>query len=276
MSSNGIPSGRPVMYAGLAGDEFGSPGATASLVLLHGLTFDRKMWGPAITALHAVDPDRHVLALDLPGHGGSEPMKSYALADVATALDQAVRDARLELPVVVGHSIAAVICSIYAARHPTSGVVNVDQPLQIGPFASFLRSMGDQLRSPAFQSIWKNFLVHMQIELSPPDAQAMLLAASARTPQAVVLGYWHDILNVPPDELDASVNETLAGLRDRAVPYMVVAGAAPDVEYTKWLAQEIPQATVDVLPASGHFPHLVYPDQFARCLARTRSWSTDS
>ena len=29
---------------------------------------------------------------------------------------------------------AAIIATMYAAQHPTSGVVNVDEPLQTGPF----------------------------------------------------------------------------------------------------------------------------------------------
>ena len=39
-----------------------------------------------------------------------------------------------------------------------------------------------------------------------------------------------------------------------------------------WLNHVLPQATVTVWPASGHFPHLADPRRFAGCLAATARW----
>ena len=116
--------------AGLAADDYGDSDHRPPLVLLHGLTFDRSMWRPALAELHGIDPGRRVLALDLPGHGESPAWSSYDIEGVADGVHRAVDEAELESPVVVGHSIAAVIAGVYAARYPTSGVINVDQPLQ--------------------------------------------------------------------------------------------------------------------------------------------------
>jgi DNA-binding CsgD family transcriptional regulator len=45
-------------------------------------------------------------------------------------------------------------------------------------------------------------------------------------------------------------------------------------DYRNWLNQVLPQATITVWPASGHFPHLAHPRRFAECLAATAGWST--
>ena len=57
--------------AGLAADDYGLSDDRAPLMLLHGLTFDRNLWRPALAELSRIDPNRQILALDLPGHSAS-------------------------------------------------------------------------------------------------------------------------------------------------------------------------------------------------------------
>ena len=107
-------------------------------MLLHGLTYDRRLWGPALDELRTLDPGRRVLNLDLPGHGGS-PQQLVPLDQLAPVIREAVEDAGLRTPVLVGHSAGAILATIYASRYPASGVVNVDQPLLTAPFAQLLK-----------------------------------------------------------------------------------------------------------------------------------------
>ena len=44
------------LFAGLAGDLHGDADDRPPLVLVHGLTFDRSIWGPARAELAAIDP----------------------------------------------------------------------------------------------------------------------------------------------------------------------------------------------------------------------------
>lgn len=263
--------GHAVSFAGWAGDDYGTPDDRPPLVLLHGLTFNRAMWGPALEALKSADPCRRVLTFDLPGHGQSPPSESYAMGDVVAGLHQVIEVAGLASPILVGHSAAAIIATMYAMQHPTSGVVNVDQPLQTGPFAEMLRSMKDQLRGPAFPSIWANFLEHMHIDRLPAAAQELLRSTS--TPQQeLVLGYWHDILNRPAADLNADIAAIPSKLRAAGQPYLIIAGEEVDAGYREWLKQELPDASIVVLAGSGHFPQLAHPDMFAQCLADTAGW----
>ena len=53
---------------------------TPTFVLLHGLTFDRRLWEPVLAALPASAP---AVALDLPGHGAEPPLPEPGLEPVA-------------------------------------------------------------------------------------------------------------------------------------------------------------------------------------------------
>jgi pimeloyl-ACP methyl ester carboxylesterase len=263
------------IIAGLAADDYGSSDSRHPLVLLHGLTFNRGLWRPILAELGRVDPGRRVLAFDLPGHGASPAWSSYDVDSVAERIHQAAEEAHLGPPVVVGHSIAAAIATRYAARYPTSGVVNIDQPLQIGPFAHMVRALAEQLRGPDFSSIWQTFVASMHIERLPKDAQDLVRSSSHAT-QSVVLGYWREVLQRPVEELEALITEGLAAVRVASIPYLFVGGEELHPVYREWMTTMLPNATITVWSDSGHFPHLAHPRRFAACLARTESWSTSS
>ena len=69
-----------------------------------------------------------------------------------------------------------MIATIYAARYPAAGVVNVDQPLQVEPFARLVRR-SRSLRGPGFAQVWEQFEASMGIGLLPQDTQDLLQSA---------------------------------------------------------------------------------------------------
>ena len=145
---DGQPPRRP--FAGLAACLKGDPDHRAPLILLHGLTFDRTMWRPALAELRTIDPGRQVIAVDLPGHSQSPAWPSYDVEGIAEGVHRAAEEAQLRPPVVAGHSAAAMIATVYAARYPARGVVNVDQWLQVEPVANLAQSLADRIRGPGF------------------------------------------------------------------------------------------------------------------------------
>jgi pimeloyl-ACP methyl ester carboxylesterase len=252
--------------AEFAADDYGKSDARPPLVLLHGLTFDRSLWRPSLRELQRIDPGRRVLALDLPGHGESPRWPAYDVESVTHGVHRAVEEAQLHSPVVVGHSIAGVIATVYAAHYPTRGVINVDQPLQVEPFAGLVQSLADKLRGPAFPAVWQMFAASMHIERLPAAGQE-LVRSSSQPRQDLVLGYWREVLYRPASELADMVGATLAAVRAAGVPYLLVAGDELTTGYRGWLIERLPHATVMEWPGSGHFPHIAHPSRFAACLA---------
>ncbi|MBU1358315.1 MAG: alpha/beta hydrolase [Gammaproteobacteria bacterium] len=89
--------------------EQGGEGADL-LLLLHGMGATASVWSPLCAQVDARWAGRW-MALDLPGHGGSEPAPGYAIGLTAAAVAQAVLPhihgaGRL---VVLGHSLGGVI-----------------------------------------------------------------------------------------------------------------------------------------------------------------------
>jgi pimeloyl-ACP methyl ester carboxylesterase len=261
----------PRHLAGLAADEDGQPDERPPLVLLHGLTFDRSMWRPALAELRRIDPDRQTISLDLPGHGQSPGWPSYDVASLSDGVHRAVQAAHLRSPVIVGHSMSAVVATDYAARHPTAGVVNVDQSLEVAPFAGFVRTLAQKLRGPDFPEVWEVFARSMHVDLLSESARK--LVQSTTTPrQDLVTAYWREILDRPIADVVDQATTGFARLRAAGTPYLVVAGDELEPGYMTWLMETLPQVTIAVWPGSGHFPHLAHPDLFAERLSATGQW----
>lgn len=244
----------------LAATTTGTDDGRAPVILLHGLTFDRGQWGPLVSELG----DRHVVALDLPGHGESPRGGSYHLGDVADLVHESVTEAGLRLPVLAGHSIGGVLATVYAAKYPAKAVLNIDQPLLAGPFAEMLRSAEPVLRGPEYLRVWNKLLVGMGIEQLRPEVRELVRSMPR---QDLLLGYWRDLLEKAPDELREQRTRQLAALRAAGTAYHYVSRAEVNPGYAAWLTSVLPYAGITVLPGSGHFPHLGQPAALAKILA---------
>lgn len=256
---------------GLAADDYGTADGRTPLVLLHGMTFDRTIWRPLVDRLRQADPSRRVLVLDLPGHGDSPEQERYDLAAVPAQLHEVIKEAGLTSPVIVGHSAGGLAATVYAARFPVSGVINVDQTLQLGEFAAMVRSLRDRLEGPGFAATWELFWDSFHTERLPADARN-LVRATCRPRQQVVTGYWREVLHGSVEEITGRTEQALSAIGETGVPYLHIAGEELPVGYEEWLIKRIPEATFAVWAGSGHFPHLARPDEFARVLAATASW----
>lgn len=259
-------------YNAIAGDVSGESDDGPALVFIHGLTFDRRTWVPAIEALRYRQPTRRILALDLPGHGESAAWPTYPMDKLVEAIHDSVVAAGLDAPVIVGHSLGAVVASVYATRHPTRGVVNVDQPLDVAPFMRMLQSLRAPLEGPGFPMVWSRIAESFHLErLSLADRRKIEQEGDPR--QELVLGYWREALDTSPEIMAERVVEGIGHGRAQGRPYTVVAGELPEPTYSDWLARVFPEATIVVLAGSGHFPHIAHPEPFAAVLATTSTWT---
>jgi pimeloyl-ACP methyl ester carboxylesterase len=245
---------------GLGADLTGTDDGRPAVVLLHGLTFDRGMWGPLVGALD----DRRAVALDLPGHGESDRRDSYDLREIADVVHEAIVEAGVSLPVLVGHSIGGVLATVYAAHHPARAVLNIDQPLLAGSFGRLLRSVELVLRGPEYLRVWRKLLADMGIEQLSPHLRELLRSTPR---QDLLLGYWHEILETSSEELRRQRTRELIALHDSGTAYHLVSRAPLHPDYEAWFLGALPAVEITVLPGSGHFPHLAQPEALVKILS---------
>ena len=260
------------IYAGLSTDDMGRSDSRAPLVLLHGLTFDRQMWRPALAELETIDPGRRAIAIDLPGHGDSPDEESYTLETRVGRVHEAVTEAGLEAPAIVGHSAAAGTAFLYGVMHPSRGVVAVEGTLQVGAFAAMAQAMEPMLRGPGFRNAWERIVTNVfGLDEVAPEVRDFVVATS-RPRQEIVLGYWRELFERTPRELDSLVAHGASSFRSSGLPYVAVLGHEPSPMDAEWVRLNLPAARTEVWPRSGHFPHLAHPRRFAEILSQTGTW----
>lgn len=234
-------------------------GTGPAVVFLHGLTFNRASWRPIIDRLI----DRfQCIAIDLPGHGDSSGSPG-SLAQVATDVRALLSELNVDRPVMVGHSMAAAIVSIFAASYPVAGVVEVDQPLDVRPFAQLVHRLAPALRGEAFSATFEPFRQSMGVEMVPEPLHSMLVASQSIR-QDIIIAYWSEILGSTPEELQGRIDSALDAI---SVPYLAVFGRRLAVEERDHLRRHIARLELEEWPDHGHFVHIVAPDRFADRLA---------
>jgi pimeloyl-ACP methyl ester carboxylesterase len=260
-------------YGGLAVDELPGNDDRPPIVLLHGLTFDRSMWRPALRRLAAIDQDRRAVAIDLPGHGDSPDDTSYALADVVARIREALVDASISAPVLVGHSASAATVALYAATYPTRGFVEVEGTFLVEPFARLIQRLGPELRGDGFLGAWSQISgAVFRLDEVPDDVRSFVRETS-RPRREVVIGYWQDLLDHTPEDLAGLIEGGVARIRELGLSARSVVGRDPSPAEVDWIANHLPGLQTLVWPGSGHFPQLAHPDAFAELLDSTSSWA---
>ncbi len=91
-------------------------GQGEALVLLHGVGMQIAAWGPQTEAFQKT---HRVIAIDLPGHGGSDPLPDgAALEEFVVWLHEVLSALDLGPVNLAGHSMGALISSGYTISHP--------------------------------------------------------------------------------------------------------------------------------------------------------------
>lgn len=253
MATTHAPDGTTIEF-----DEHGS-GDGPAVVLVHGITENSSSWAPVTERLAH---DHRVITLDLRGHGASGTAERYDLEAMASDVGAVVAELGLDRPHLVGHSLGGIVVSAAGAAMPVSSVVNVDQSLQLASFKDQLMPFAEQLRDPAaFPLVIEGLFAMMAGEMIAADEMERI--NSLRRPdQQVVLGVWDLILTLPVEEIAAIVDGALAGYHGAGVSYLSLFGIDPGPDYGVWLSGHIADATTDVWPEHGHYPHLVDPERF--------------
>ena len=243
-------------------------GSGEPVVLIHGVGSQWQVWKPVLPAL---EREKDVIALDLPGFGGSPSLPVGVVPD-APALARAVAgfldDLEIERPVVGGNSLGGWIALELAKRGRARAVVGV---------------------SPAgFASRWESVLGRAHLLSSWRGARMSGLTEwMIRRPRGRVLafgGMMGKPAKVPvADALEASRNLARSGAFENTVaaithdrfrdaervdvPVTLVWGTR-DMVLFPWQVRralrELPHARHVPLPGAGHVPTWDDPDTIAR------------
>jgi pimeloyl-ACP methyl ester carboxylesterase len=248
--------------------------------------------GPVVLCLHgggqtaymfedlgAALKDRyHVIAIDLPDHGDSDPGSGYGRTDIASTLPALCDHFGLDRMAVVGASLGGMVAITLAAA----------QPQRVG--AIVLIDVGHRLEDEGvkriieFMSAHESFasLEEAAAEIAPylPHRKAVRPERLRRNLRQREDGRWvwkhgfgralrerpnHEWVNWR--ELVAGLDEDAAGLR---CPVLILRGDASDVlsdEGAQEISQLIPDARLAVVKNAGHLAAGDNPDSTVNLIA---------
>ncbi|HEX5761344.1 MAG TPA: alpha/beta fold hydrolase [Thermoanaerobaculia bacterium] len=231
------------------------PGRGLPVLFVHSLAGNGGQWRAQLDLLRAAG--RRAVALDLRGHGASEPAEDgdYSIerlaGDVAAVADQL----GLRRFVLAGHSLGALVAIEYAARHPdrVAGLLLVDPngDLTDTPRASFEPFLSSLRADPhgELTSYYRQLLVH-----APPAAAARVLADVRETAEEAIAGGIEAAFAYPPlPALDAYPGRKLAVVSDLNDLPVSLHRRRPDLP-TRWI------------PRTGHWLQMDAPEAFNRVL----------
>jgi pimeloyl-ACP methyl ester carboxylesterase len=234
--------------------EWGDP-AKPAMILLHGIarhahTFDH------IAPLFA--RDRHVIALDLRGHGDSawSADGAYLVQDYVTDLEAFVTQLRLSRLTLLGNSTGGRVVQVFAGLHPAS----VDRLVveDVGPERPQSIADGFARRVAQEANGWA----------SEDELVAQLVAANRRTPEPILRTYAHYGVKPRPDgrlvwKRDPNLvkgfveTELWDSVSKITAPALYVIGGGSRIvppETQQRLKDTLRNCQVVVMPGLGHYP----------------------
>jgi N-formylmaleamate deformylase len=243
-------------------------GGKRPLVLVHGFSDDGLCWGPVARELEA---EYDVVMPDMVGHGLSSRAAELGRIDMAEDLASLIRALRLDRPVVVGHSMGAMVSAQAVARHPelARAVVLEDPPwFTPGTFPE-----GPEGGEPPITAWAKTLRLATMDELLagyrrdhpswPDELVRAMCDAKKRLDQ--------DIIDELGRSLRASGTAWETTLAAISRPLLVVTGEAPlgaivGPEAVRRIRELKPEAEIAPVAGVGHLIRFEAPGAFMRAL----------
>lgn len=233
------------------------------VVLIHGFGADLNAW---MFTQPALAEHRRAVALDLPGHGGSE--KAVGPGDLATlsgAVAEALDVLGIERAHLVGHSMGGAIALDFAVRQPDRvASLTLIAPAGLGPeiSAAFIDGFIRAQRRREAQEVLA-LLVHDPALVSRTMVEDVLRYKrldGATAALETIAGAWF-----PNGNQTVELTAALAGLQ---APVQIVWGRDDrilPVAHGKAFAGRVP---LHILDGAGHLPHMEKAGEVNRLIAR--------
>lgn len=234
------------------------------VVFIHGAAMDHTVW--ALQSRYFAYNGRAVLALDLPGHGRSEPPALTTIAEMGAWVWRAIDAAGGGRAALVGHSMGALVALEAARQAPAR--------------ARALALIGTGAAIPVSDDL----LAASRDDR--PRAERMIIAwgfgkrahiGGMRAPGLWMTGGGLSLLERSAESLLATdmaatnaYDEGLAAAAEVRCPTLVLCGdddRMTPVRVAKPLVEALAEATMVVLPGSGHMLPIEQPDRTLDALA---------
>jgi len=226
----------------------------STLVFVHGSGADHTNWIEQYTPLETT---YNVVALDLPGHGGSEGPGEREVSAYAEWVKQILDGFGIVKPVLIGHSLGAAICLTFAIRY--------------GDAAAAVVPVGGGLKMPVNPIILEGLrkdpgaiiALAAKFSVAKPNRERLsgtLAESLSRVDPEIIHGDFSAC-----DGLD--ITEAVAGVR---IPALVVCGADDKMtppSLSQGVCDGIPGARLALIEGAGHFVMLENPAAFNTLLA---------
>jgi 2-succinyl-6-hydroxy-2,4-cyclohexadiene-1-carboxylate synthase len=244
---------------------------TQTLVLLHGFTGSSASWAGEFTRPGSAH--RRLIALDMPGHGQSSAptdVTRYQMeqcqADILTVL-QALGVQKHEA-ILLGYSmggriaLALAFSDFFRALILESASPGLADPLSREQRRLSDNALADRIENEgvaAFVTYWESLPLFASLRNLPPETQAALHAQRLNNR---ALGLANSLRGI-----GTGVQPALhARLHSLHIPVLLLAGELDQKfgQIAHSMAQQLPQARLQIVPGSGHTTHLERPDIFAQ------------
>ncbi len=229
---------------------------TLPVVLIHGAGGNHLHWPPEIRRL----PGFRIFAPDLPGHGKSAGRGQQSIESYAQRLVDWLESLGLHRAAFVGHSMGGGIALELALRHSEHvlglGLIGSGARLKVSP------EILAEAANPTTYHRAVEMISHASFsQFADPRLVELATARMAQTRSTVFYGDF-----MACDQFD--VREQVAQIHQ---PTLALCGAEDHMtppRYTEFLAGQIPNAQMEVIPQAGHMVMLEQPQVVAAALAR--------
>lgn len=262
-----------------------TPGGAPALVFVHGFACSRADWKAQIEHFRS---RAETLAVDLRGHGATPgapeecSIDTYG-ADVAALLEQS----GLERAILVGHSMGCrvVLEANRRAAGRIAGLVLVDgSRVATGDPAAAEDNAHKALAATDYTVFARKFFADMFLADANPALRERTIEQALRLPERIGMALFPRMAAWDTRAMDAALDAVRAPLMVIQSTYLNterVRVAIPPGQSTPWIdlvRAHVPNARIEILKGTGHFPQLVAPAKVSALVEDFRaqiahSWS---
>lgn len=225
-----------------------------TIVLIHGWTCDHTFWNAQVEALKA---RYRVLAVDLPGHGRSDPAPDYSIRRFARAVNAVLEKEKAQRAILAGHSMGGAVMLEFARLYPQKvrAIVAVDAFFPDPGASKPLEAMAARFEGPGAMEARTKMVQGMFTAATAPDVRRKI--------ETVMLGARAEV-----------AAGAMRGMADPAVwregvidaPFLEIAAATSTYLTEDALRRRFPRASLIRVPDTGHFLHMEKPEEVNRIL----------